>query len=128
MKGVAMKHRYIPLCLLIAAGLLVVISLLHAPAAYAGGPYDPTQYYKGPYNSYWLYYSNKSNISNWQHGGADVPNFPDSVRCSEARQQLQRDGFWRGQLSAKGACGGSAPLRDWAVGNWLNYTASGGPS
>jgi hypothetical protein len=126
MKGVVMKHRYISFCLPLAGVFLVVVSLLHSPAVYAATPYNPSLDYKGSYISFWLYNRNDPNSGQWLHAGFERRSFPAAVSCPEARRQLQTYGFWQGQMRANGSCGADAPLRDWAVGNWLNYKISNG--
>jgi hypothetical protein len=126
MKGETMKHRHNVLSLLLVAGFLAVVTLLPSPALCAGTPYNPSQFYKGTNISYWLYYRNAGDRGTWIRGGFEGGYFPETVKCPEALQRLKKYGFWQGRMRDDGSCGEDAPLRDWAVGNWLNYTISNG--
>ncbi len=92
-----------------------------------GDAYNPRIVYTGRYKTDILFYK-PSGSEYWKR----LPRFDRLryVKCSEALQQLNQAGLWKGSLSFKdGSCiavGGSGagpqdPPTEWALGNWLNY-------
>lgn len=122
-----MNKRHTAFCLIIAALLFAALSISRSPEACAGSAYNPSQAYNGPYTSSWLYFNYDPDNEKWLPCDYDIINSVRFVRCPEALQHLKKEGFWKGQLLSNGLCGKKAPLRYWAVGNWLNYTNPSGP-
>nr|WP_320013429.1 PilC/PilY family type IV pilus protein [uncultured Desulfobacter sp.] len=63
----------------------------------------------------WNLYFDDINSSNWQ--------------CNSAKEDLLSDGHWYGKLYKSGAfvnCSGSGSNTDYALGNYLNFLATGG--
>ncbi len=93
-----------------------------------GTSYNPNIVYAGRYKTDILF-CKASGSEFWKR----LPRFDRLryVKCSEAIQQLNQAGLWKGSLSFRdGSCvgqggygsGPSDPPTEWALGNWLNYS------
>lgn len=85
--------------------------------------YDPAFVYPGKYPSDKLYYHYPGN-PNWHVGFSKNLS---AVTCRAAYNSFARTGTWKGHLQQDGSCADPSEPADWAVGNRLNFDASGKP-
>ena len=113
-----MKSRRRMLPAAVAAAIMAI--LVQSPCSPAHADYLPDQLYRGDFGPALLYYRNPD-TGKWVRSDFER-SYSAAVTCTDARQQLHDTGRWRGRLNRKGACvtDDSAPVREWAVGNWLN--------
>ena len=110
----------------ISAFLLVASAALGAPAARAVQPltggYSPSQTYPGPFVPNVVYYRNCP-AGKWQRGLTGL--YSQGVSCPDALGNFGRTGRWWGHFKPDGSCGPLAEPSEFALGNRLNYEASG---
>ncbi|MCD6569607.1 MAG: VWA domain-containing protein [Deltaproteobacteria bacterium] len=90
--------------------------------------FDPTETYTGDYDKSWVYYSFLGFLwFKFEDIGADGVVDATEIACDSARDALNTNGHWQGQIQSSGShsCGGfvSYMLR---TGNYCNYLSSAG--
>lgn len=102
--------------------LTSVLSIL-AATSLAANPqpapeYSSTTIYPGMFQADQLYQFDSFRDSWYAHRRLKLWQ---QLNCNEARDTLQRQGTWTGNLTDRGECAGKAEAPSWANGNYLNY-------
>ncbi len=81
--------------------------------------YNPAVVYNGSFRTNAIYFHNRRNPV-WYPG---LKEELDSINCKAAQDSFRKSGRWNGHFVQGSSCGETSEPTEWAVGNWLNFSA-----